>query len=79
MINNLLTMNGFITENEAYMKEANLMTGNISIVNNNWKTIIIQNKIHGSQNKWVNKNSCENILHQVFTQFPLPGEESRDQ
>lgn len=40
---------------------------------------MVQIKIHGSQNKSVNKNSCENILHQVFTQFPLPGEETREQ
>lgn len=32
---NLLIMSRFIRENEAYMKEANWMTGNINIVNNN--------------------------------------------
>lgn len=62
---NLLIMSRSIRENEAYMKEANGMIGNINIVNNNWKKIIVQIKIHGSQNKSVNKNSCENILHQV--------------
>lgn len=47
---NLLIMSRFIRENEAYMKEANGMIGNINIVNNNWK------KNNGpDQNTWLPK------------------------